>query len=102
YYLKKLFENAKYLLTEPEEKIINLKAAPANGQWVSMTSTLLAKQTRKVYDEKGKLAEKPLAEILSLSSHSNKKIRDRAFEAVVDINKQYAEVAEAEMNAIML
>lgn len=102
HYLKNLFENAKYLLSELEEKILNLKSNPSHGQWVSMVSTLLSKQSRKVYDEKGNLKELPLSEIISLSNNSNKKIRNKAFEAMMEINEKYAEVAEAEMNAIML
>lgn len=101
YWLKKLFANAHYLLSEVEEKILNLKSRPAHGQWVDMTSTLLAKQSRIILDENGKKADKPMAEIINLSASSKKKVRDQAFSAMLEINNRYAEVAEAEINAIL-
>ena len=101
YWLKKLFANAKYLLSEPEEKILNLKSMPAHGQWIDMTSTLLAKQSRIILDENGKKVKKPLAEIINLSASSKKKVRDQAFSAMLEINNRYSEVAEAEINAIL-
>lgn len=100
--LLKMFQNAKYLLTEAEEKIMNLKADPAHSQWVAMTSSLLAKQQAEILDETGKKSVKPFSEIMSLTSSIKKPVRDRAFAEVVRINNRYAEVAEAELNAIML
>jgi len=101
HYLKKLFDHAKHLLTEPEERILNLKTGPAHSDWIDMTSTLLAKQTRRVLNVKGKPTEKPFAEIISLTANIKKPVRDRAFAAMLEINARYAEVAESELNAIM-
>src|SRR5690606_19643949 len=100
-YLKDVFDDAKYLLSEPEEKIMNLKSAVSHSNWVEMTSTLLSKQVRDVYDEKGKLSKKRFSEIISQTSHRNEKIRDKASEVYNEIMSRYAEVAEAEMNPIL-
>ncbi|OHA58285.1 MAG: hypothetical protein A2571_03460 [Candidatus Vogelbacteria bacterium RIFOXYD1_FULL_44_32] len=100
--LKRLFDDAKYLLSEPEEKILNLKSNPAHSQWVQMTSSLLAKETRPAYDRDGKLKALPLSSLMGLISHSKPKIRDKAAAGLNDILSKLADVAEAEMNAIML
>ncbi len=100
-YLKDVFSEAKYLLSEPEEKIMNLKSGPSHSSWVDMTSTLLAKQEREIFDKEGKLVKKSFSEIASLSSNKDKKVRDKASEAFNEIVGQYAEVAEAEINAIL-
>ena len=102
HFLKRLFDEAKYLLSEPEEKIMNLKSNPAHSQWIQMTSSLLAKETRPAYDKDGKLKSLPLSELSSLSSHSSQKIRDKAAAAMNDILSSLAGVAEAEINAILL
>ena len=44
YLLTKIFENAKYNLSEPEEKILNLKSRPSHGMWTSGVSKTLSKQ----------------------------------------------------------
>jgi len=101
-WLKRVFDDAKYLLSEPEEKIMNLKSAPAHSQWVNMLSSLLAKETRLVYNRSGKLENLPLSEITSLTANRQKKIRDKAVIAFNDILNRQVDVAEAEINAILL
>src|SRR3989344_3784025 len=46
HFLEKLFETQKHLLTEPEEKIMNLKSSTSYTNWVRMTSTFLSKEER--------------------------------------------------------
>jgi oligoendopeptidase F len=101
HFLSRLFADAKYLLSEPEEKILNLKSSPAHGQWIQMMSTLLAKETRKVLDRDGRHKELPLETIISLLSHRQAKIRHRAAAALNDILAKFADVAEAEINALL-
>ncbi len=47
YVLKKVFETAKYNLTEAEEKILNLKSLPAHGMWISGFHKVISKQMVK-------------------------------------------------------
>jgi oligoendopeptidase F len=47
YYLYQIFKNAKYRLTEPEEKILRLTSAPAGDMWVSGQEKLLSSKTIK-------------------------------------------------------
>lgn len=102
HFLEKSFEESKHLLSEPEEKIINLKSTPAYRNWVKMTSGFLSKEEREVILEDGKKAVKPFSEIYDLIDNKNKKVRDGAAEAFNDILKRHLESAEAEINSILL
>lgn len=97
HFLDKLFTHAKHLLSEPEEKIMNLKQAQAHDNWTQMVSGLLSKQERKVKNKKANFSE-----IYGLLDHPDKKTRDSAAEAFNDILAQYVEVAEAEMNNLLM
>jgi oligoendopeptidase F len=101
HFLEKIFSESEYLLSEPEEKILNLKSLPAYINWVNMTEGFLSKEERIVLGRDGKKIKKSFSEILSLTSDKKKKIRDIAAIAINDIFKENAEIAEAEMNSIM-
>lgn len=100
-YLKLIFREAKYLLTEPEEKIINLKANTSHSNWVRMTSDFLSREEKSVLDENGKQAKKSISEVTSLMSNKKKKIRDTAVKAFNEIVLKHADVATEEMNSIL-
>lgn len=96
HYLERLFTEAKYLLSEPEEKIMTAKGAVSHGKWVDMVSTFLSQEERSVA---GKV--RSFSELVSLTSDRDKKIRDEAAEGVHNVMAKIAPVAEAEMNAIL-
>jgi len=99
--LEKIFHEAQYLLSEKEEKILNLKSGPAYTNWVNMTERFLSRETRKVLGEDGKRRERSLSEILSLTSNKKKNIRNEAAKAVNEIFQKNGDVVEVEMNSIM-
>ncbi|MBU3965674.1 M3 family oligoendopeptidase [Patescibacteria group bacterium] len=101
HFLEKIFSESKYLLSEPEEKIMNLKVLPAYINWVNMTEGFLAKEEREVLGIDGKKAKKNFSEILNLTSDKKRRVRDAAATAVNDIFRKNADVAEAEMNSVM-
>ncbi len=101
HYLERLFVTAKYRLTEPEEKILTLKAGPAYGNWVQMVSSFLAKEEGEVLGEDGKKKKESFAKIQSLYRSQNRRVRDRAVEVFNEILKKHADVAEAEVNAVV-
>lgn len=102
HFLERLFAEAKYLLSEKEERILNLKAITSYSQWVHMVSGFLAKEERDIVNEKNQKTKKNFSEIISLINSSHKKVRDSAAEAFNDIMEKHSDSAEAELNAILL
>ncbi len=101
HFLERSFVWAKYLLSEAEEKIINLKAAPAELNWVKLTSSFLTKEEREVALEDGSKAVKSFSEVFSLIDSQNKAVRDGAAAAVNDILAKNVAVAEQEINSVL-
>jgi len=100
-YLFELFENAKHILSEKEEKILTLKENASYGMWVRMVSSLLSKETRISIDEKGEKKEFVYSELMNLMKSADKKVRLSAKKAFEDILKKYEEIAEFEINAVL-
>jgi oligoendopeptidase F len=92
HFLERLFAEAKYLLSEPEEKIMTLKYPPAAANWERMVSGFISREERD-----GKSFE----ELLNLSHDRDKAARDKAAEGVNDIVAKVADVAEHEMNSLL-
>jgi len=101
HFLEMIFRQADYVLTESEEKIINLKSDPAYEKWTQMVAGFVSKEERVVLTEDGKKEKQNLEQLISLASSKKKKIRDGAAIAINDILDTHKEAAEAEMNAIM-
>ncbi len=101
HFLERIFAESRYHLSEPEEKILNLKSATSYTNWTKMTAGFLSKEERQVITEDGGKKVKPFAEILGLMNSKRKKTRDSAATAFNDILQQNIEVAEAELNSVM-
>ncbi len=102
HYLKKLFDESNYILSDKEEKILNLKSITSYGNWVKLTSGFLAKTTKKMIDEQGKSEEMPFTRLLGLLESRHKPARDSAGHAIHEILRSYADVAEAEINSVLM
>ncbi len=100
HFLKKLFENAKYMLSEKEEIILNLKSQSSYSLWVSMVERLLSKEEREAKDEQGETKLRTYEELLSLLKSKNKEVRDEAAKAFNNILAKISDVAEEEINAV--
>ena len=92
HFLEKLFEAQKHLLTEPEEKIMNLKNTTSYTNWVRMTSTFLSKEVR---------GGKNFSQLLGLMNDKNKKVRDSAAKSFNEILEKHVGVAEHELNSVL-
>ncbi len=101
HFLERLFAESRHLLSEPEERILNLKAPSSYSNWIKMTSGFLAKEERTVILEDGKKSLKPFSEIASLMNSKLKRVRDTAARAFNDILEKNVDVAEAEINAVL-
>ena len=95
YYLTKLFESGKYMLTEAEEKIINLKNQVTYDMWVSAQKNLLSKQQIKF---KGK--DISITEAVALRSQLGYKDRHELHDKIMPVLKSISHMAEAELVAV--
>jgi oligoendopeptidase F len=101
HFLERIFAESRYLLSEPEEKILNLKTSTSYSNWVKMTSGFLSREERKVIAGDGRKNTKTFSEILSLMNSKDKKVRDSAAKAFNDILDKNVEIAEAEINSVL-
>lgn len=95
YYLKKLFDSGKHLLSEPEEKIINLKNQVTYDMWVDAQENLLSKQ---MINFQGK--DIPIAQAMAMRHQLEYKDRHELHRKVTPALKAISHMAEAELVAI--
>ncbi len=100
HYLEKLFRMADHLLSEKEERILNLTDKMSFGNWVRMMSEFLSKEEKFVLDEDGERAKKNFSQILSLTSNKDKKVRKKAAQVLEEIFEKHLDVAEYELNTV--
>lgn len=96
YFLERIFVNAKYQLSEKEEKIISLLHTPANSMWVSGFSKILSSQKIKFKNK-----EIPINEASSVLSNLNTKNRRTLGLELSKKHKELSDVCEAEINAVV-
>lgn len=101
HYLESLFAVAKYQLSEKEEKILSLMSQPAGSSWTRMTEEFLSAEERAI-TQNGKKELLPFSTIISLTTDTNKQVRDAAGKFVHEITAKHVAVAEHELNAILL
>ena len=100
HFLARIFAESRYHLSEPEEKVLNLKSATSSSNWTRMTAGFLSKEERAVFTEQGKRKVMPFSEIVGLMNSKKKRVRDCAARAFNDILAKNVEVAEAEINSV--
>ncbi len=96
YDLRKTFANAKYDLSEQEEKIFTLLSPFARDNWTSLVFQLL---NNEEISFKG--IKKSLSEVGPLTQSHDKQERDLAGKLISKVLKKYEVVAEAEINAVL-
>jgi oligoendopeptidase F len=101
HFLERVFAESRYLLSEPEEKILNLKEPTSNLNWVKMTSGFLAKEEGEVLLEDGSRTIKTFSEVASLMNSRDRRVRDTAAKAFNGVMSKYVDVAEAELNSVL-
>lgn len=92
HFLERLFVEARYTLSEPEEKLIKLFSGPAFGNWVRLVSSLLSQEV---------VNGKNFSELVSLVDSADKATRDEAAEQLNQIFTKHLAVAEAELNSVL-
>ncbi len=99
--LKKLFENAKHILSEDAEKVLNLMGKTSYTNWVEMTSQFLDREEGVVKDKTGKKEKLLLSELFHKIRGQDKALRDSAAKEINRIMKKHADTAEHELNAVL-
>lgn len=102
HFLKRVFDQEKYLLSEAEEKILTLKADVSFNNWVKMTSGFLSGESAEIKTGFGKTVKKNFSEILSLMNDKNEKVRHQASLVFNEILNKHIKVGEAELNSILM
>jgi len=98
--LERLFATARYVLSEPEEKIMNLKQKTSFSNWTRLTGEFLSKELRNIPDEKGRTGKKSFEQLLSLQNNKNKTVREAATNALENIFATHIDFIEAEINTV--
>lgn len=96
HFLEEIFENAKYQLSEKEEKLISLMSWPAYSNWTRMMEDFFFGETVELDGE-----TLPVENLLSLISNTNKPKRDAAAKAFNELLKKYLKIAEREYNSVI-
>ena len=96
YYLKCVFDKSSHMLSEAEEKILNLQSGPAHALWIQGSQKLLAKQ---VVNWKGK--KLPISEAIGKVSSLPAAERHALGKLVNETLKGISDFAESELNAIV-
>lgn len=95
YFLEEVFDDARFTLSEAEEKILSLKSDVSHGRWMQATENVLNKKTVR---HKGKEMPLPQAE---MSFHTKPTKERRALYARMnDCYEEASDIAESELNAI--
>lgn len=97
YYLTTVFDAARHMLSEPEEKILNLSSQTASELWVSGTDKIMNKRTLRFKGE-----DVPLQEAITKVVRLPKKQRQVLWKAITDECTALSEIAENELNAVVL
>jgi len=101
HFLERIFAEARYHLSEPEEKILNLKSTTSYSNWIKMTAGFLSKESRTVIMEDGSRKLATFTELLGLMNNKKRKVRATAAKAFNEILKNHADSAEAEINSVL-
>ncbi|MFA6981685.1 MAG: M3 family oligoendopeptidase [Patescibacteria group bacterium] len=94
--LETMFASARYLLSESEEKILNIMGSTSYSRWVEMLSEFLSTEHA---DVKGKTRN--IAELMDLLSDRDGKTRDEAAEKFNTILEKHVNTAEHELDAVL-
>jgi oligoendopeptidase F len=101
HFLERAFAEARYLMSEAEEKIISMKTPTSHSNWIKMTSGFLVREEREVLLEDGTTGRRNFSEILNLVNSCDRGVRDSAAKAFNSILEKHALVAEAELNSVL-
>ncbi len=96
HYLESIFAEANFLLSEEEEKILNLESGCAYGNWVRMTENSLAREERIFFGQTFNFPG-----LINLLNSPEEETRIEVAKLINEILLSKQEMAEAELNSIL-
>jgi oligoendopeptidase F len=101
HFLERTFVEGKHVLSEPEEKIMEMKSTSAYSNWIQMVDELLGKEEREILNEKGEKEKVTYEQLITLAGSHDEKVREEAAKNVNEILAKIAPIAEVEINSIL-
>ncbi len=103
--LSDIFENAKFDLSEKEERILSLKSGVSRNNWITMVDEIFSHEKREVLTMGEKSSRpkkiKTFNEILTLINAPCSRVRKSAAQALEDIFEKNSFIVEKEFNSFL-
>ncbi len=99
-FLKQLFKEGKYMLSEKEENIITLLSTSAYTRWTQMVQKFINRETITITIN-GKKQTLPINQASKYLHERNNKLRRYVTQKISKAHHKYADVATEELNAIL-
>lgn len=101
HYLERAFSNAPYVLGQKEERVASMMNDTSLQRWIQMLEQALAKAQKPIELADGTIKDSSEEELIALLSNPNKPVRDRAAAAFNEMLAEHADMATAELNAVL-
>ena len=101
HFLERIFAFSEHILSEKEEKILNLTSSPSYSNWVDMTSQFLSKETIEIFSEEGKKITVPFSMARKYEKSKIRRTRKSASKEELNVLDKLSDTAEHEINSIL-
>lgn len=99
FYLKRIIEKSKYLLSDKEEEIISSMRNTGSNAWAKLKDNLISNLTVEI-EECGEIKKYPLTIVLNMAYDKDPIVRKKSYEAEIKAYKKIEEGLAAALNGI--
>lgn len=99
--LSRIFQKSKHILSEDEEKIINLLHKPAIDNWNSLLEKQIGKIEVNTLTDKNKIEKVNFSQLLNLMNSTKKEVRDNAAKNLYKKLRNISDIAVEEFNTYL-
>lgn len=100
-FLRRIFDTAKFDLTQEQEKIFTMMTKTSYQNWTKMLDDFFSLEYADVVGDDGAMHKKTFEEVMMLISHTNKTVRDSAAVALNWMFQKHLQVWEVELNTVL-
>lgn len=101
HFLERMFSRAPHALSDQEERIMTMMQDTSLHRWVNMLEQSLSQAQMPLKQSDGSIKQVGLEELLTAISDPDKVQRDQAAEVVNQLLAEHADMATAELNAVL-